>query len=365
MSKETHKIDIAIIGGGIIGLWSAYYILKKFPNLSVVVFESEDYLGEHTTGRNSEVLHSGIYYPQNSLKLTHCLAGNQLWREYVAKKNMPFLDCGKVIIATRGQKENLESLLQRASVNQVAGVRALDSSEIKSLSEILHIEDGFMIGSAGVLNASEALGHLRNDVEAMGGMVLTKNRVSLIEQSKEGFLLDVNGDQILTSKLVNASGLFAVDFRKNLGLTDYTNYYVKGSYLTLKKKISIDKLIYPIPPAHGLGLGVHLTLDTAGGQRFGPNTEIVDHINYSLTDSLKTEMAPAIHKVFKNIDDENLQLGYAGVRPKVKKDGELVTDFVFNTDEEHGIKNYYEFLGIESPGLTASPSLAKMLSNTI
>lgn len=361
MSKEIHKIDVAIVGGGIVGLWSAYTLLKKFPQLTVVVFEAENYLGEHTTGRNSEVLHSGLYYPQHSLKLVHCLAGNELWRDYIRQKKMPFLDCGKVIVAANGQQEKLDQLLKRGHENGVKGIRPLTQSEVKDLSQVLHIENGFFIASSGVLNVSEAMNFLKQDIENFGGIVLKNNKVTVLESSAENFLLEVNGDQILANRLINTAGLFAVELRESLGLHDYTNYYVKGSYLKLKKKINADKLIYPIPPANGLGLGVHLTLDTAGDQKFGPNTEIVDRIDYSLNESLKAQMVSDIHLIFKNINEDDLQLGYAGVRPKVKKDGNLMTDFIFNTDKEHGLKGYFEFLGIESPGLTASPSLARML----
>lgn len=359
------KIDIAIVGGGIVGLWSAYYILKKHPQLTVVVFEAESYLGEHTTGRNSEVLHSGLYYPTNSLRHIHCLAGNRLWREYIKTKRMPFLDCGKVIVATKGQDESLDTLRRKCVENGTLGVRSLRTDEIKSLGEVLHINNGFFIGSSGVLDVSEAIKAIEHDIEAMGGMIIKNNKVSIKQFGNEHFVLNINGDSITASKLINTAGLYAVNLRESLGLTGYENYYVKGSYLILKKKIDIDKLIYPIPPSHGLGLGVHLTLDTSGGQKFGPNAEAVKNVNYSLNESLISEMSPAIHSIFKNISDENLQLGYSGVRPKVKKNNVLETDFIFNTEKVHGIKGYYEFLGIESPGLTASPSLAKMLSEKI
>ena len=127
----------------------------------------------------------------------------------------------------------------------------------------------------------------------------------------------------------------------------------------------MDKLVYPLPPPGGLGLGVHLTLDTAGEQKFGPDTEVVSKIDYALDDSLKKKMASAIHQVFKNIQDEDLHLGYAGIRPKIKKDGVIVSDFVLGNFSHHGIKGYFEFLGIESPGITASPSLAMKLSSIL
>ena len=140
---KSAEIDIAIVGGGIVGLWCAYSILKKFPKLTVVVFEANHYLGEHTTGRSSEVLHAGIYYPTGSLKHLHCVRGNQLWRDYIAQKGMAFLDCGKIIAATKDQREALEKLLQQSKSNKVPGIRRLSSAEIKSIGEYLYLDDGF------------------------------------------------------------------------------------------------------------------------------------------------------------------------------------------------------------------------------
>ena len=133
MTSSANKIDVAVVGGGIVGLWSAYTILKKYPNLIVVVFESENYFGEHTSGRNSEVLHSGLYYENNSLKHRSCLEGNQLWREYVSRKNLPFLNCGKVIISRSNQLEKMEQLFKRGIENDILGIRRLSASELKNL----------------------------------------------------------------------------------------------------------------------------------------------------------------------------------------------------------------------------------------
>ena len=365
MTSSANKIDVAIIGGGIIGLWSAYFLLKKSPNLFVVVFEAENYLGEHTSGRNSEVLHSGLYYPANSLKHTSCLEGNKLWRDYILQKKLPFLDCGKIIVATSGQQKKLENLFNRGVENNVIGMRWLGKMEINSLQEKLHLSNGFFVSSAGVLNVSESLKSLRSDIESLGGTVLTKSKVQYIKRTENFFLINVNGDFIETEKLVNAAGIYSIDFREKICLNDYENYYVKGSYLKLRKKLNLDQLIYPIPPADSLGLGVHLTLDTSGEQKFGPDTEETNIINYSLNESLIGRMAPIIHTIFKNVNEADLQLGYAGIRPKIKRDGLLVTDFILNTPKEHGVKGYFEFLGIESPGITAAPSLAKKLCDLL
>ena len=363
--NDSTEVDVVVIGGGIVALWSVYHILKKYPNLSVVVFEQEKFFGEHTTGRNSEVLHSGIYYPSNSMKHIHCLRGNEMWRDYIKQTKMPFLDCGKIIVATSGQEDALDALYGRAIENKVSGIRKLSKYEISQYQKNVDMTMGFFVPSAGVLDVPAGISQLKNDIERMGGIMLSQSKVELSSYSSGKFILEVNGQEITTTNLVNSGGLFAVNFRKTLGLHGYENYYVKGNYLVLKKSLDIDKLIYPIPPSDGLGLGVHLTLDIAGGQKFGPDTEITEELNYTVKKETLEKMYPSILKIFKNIEKNDLNLGYAGIRPKVKKDGLLVSDFVFNTEKLHGIKGYFEFLGIESPGLTSAPSLGLMLSELL
>src|SRR5690606_30785329 len=113
-------------------------------------------------------------------------------------------------------------------------MRPLSRTEINQLQDSLHIDDGFFCETSGVLNIAEALVALRNEVELLGGMVLLQSRIHLLGHSSEGFLLKVGSDEFLAANLVNAAGLFAADFRKPLGLTEYENFFVKGSYLKLK-----------------------------------------------------------------------------------------------------------------------------------
>ncbi len=360
MTESVSEIDLAITGGGILGLWSALLFLKKFPDKTVVVFEKENFLGEHTSGRNSEVLHSGIYYPTNSLKHLSCLRGNLLWRDYLKLKKLPFFDSGKIIAAKKNQLSELEQLYKKGVDNHVLGLRKLSKSEVASFSNIIDFEEGVFISSSAVLNVSENLRALRQDVEGLGGVVLTQNFVKIKAHTSENFDLLVGKDLIRAKNLLNVAGLFAIELREQLGLNGFENYYVKGCYLKLKKPLDVRTLIYPIPPKHGLGLGVHLTIDTAYDQKFGPDTTEVSEVNYDINETIFEKMIPSIQEIFKGVHARDLILGYSGIRPKVKQNGVLVTDFLFHTAKEHGKRGYFEFLGIESPGVTAAPALAEI-----
>lgn len=362
---ESTKIDIAIIGGGVIGLWCAHEILKKKKNLTVVVFEKEAYLGEHTTGRNSEVLHAGLYYPKNSLKHKLCIEGNRLWREFSQINHLKILECGKFIVSNNNS-EKLEKLFQQAQANDVSKIRKATSGEINDLKAIVSIDDAFYSGTSAVLDTSSSLKTLEYLITKNDGIILKNTEVKSIDKCSDGFSLTCNKDEITAQIVINCAGLFAINFREKLGLTDYSNKFVKGNYLKLTKKLPLNSLVYPIPPDHGLGLGVHLTLDNHGDQKFGPNTEEVNTIDYTVNDSLIDDLYTSIHEIFHTVKKSDLQLAYSGIRPKIcDANKQLVTDFIFNTSKEHLINNYYELLGIESPGLTSGPAIAKMVADSL
>lgn len=362
---ESTKIDIAIIGGGIVGLWCAYEILKKKKDLTLVVFDKETFLGEHTTGRNSEVLHAGIYYPHNSLKHKLCIEGNRLWREFSISNKLALLDCGKFIVSNKNS-EKLDKLFFQAGENDVPKIRKATLTEINELKKIVIADDAFYSETSAVLDTSSSLKCLEFLITNLGGIILKKSEIVSISKDSDGFSLTCNEDQINAQIVINCAGLFAVELREKLGLNDYSNKFVKGNYLKLMKKLPFNKLVYPIPPEHGLGLGVHLTLDNRGDQKFGPNTEEIRKIDYSMKDSLIEELFSSIHEIFHTVKRDDLQLAYSGIRPKVyDKHKKLVTDFIFNTQKEHFIEYYYELLGIESPGLTSAPAIAKMVADSL
>jgi L-2-hydroxyglutarate oxidase LhgO len=360
------KIDVVVVGGGIVGLWTAYEILTQNPKISLAVFEREKELGEHSTGRNSEVLHSGIYYPYGSLKWQTCLIGNRMWRDFISLNSLSFLDCGKFVVAKSSETEKLGELYRRGEKNQVPNLRMATAQEVFELKKSVSVDEAFFCPSSGVLNVSEALKTLTNLVESMGGVILKSQNFTVAERIENGFVFVSEGQKMVTKTLINAAGHGAVNLRSRLGLTNFSNRWVKGNYVALKRSLDLKHLVYPIPPAHGLGLGVHLTLDVSGAQKFGPNTEEVSNLDYSQKEDLIGQMFPAIAELFPSVKPQDLSLAYSGIRSKIlDSNGVLVTDYVLGTPKEHGVSGYFEFLGIESPGVTAAPALAKLMCTHI
>jgi len=360
------KIDVVVVGGGIVGLWTAYEILKNYPHLSLALYEKELHLGEHSTGRNSEVLHSGIYYPYQSLKHLTCLEGNRLWREFIQKYNLNFLDSGKYVVALSDQSLQFDQLFEKARNNNVPGVRKATAEEVKSLKSEVACDQAFFCPTSGVLGVSDALKALSQLIHDLGGFIVKGEKFQIEQFDASGFIFNAGSDKMRAGILINAAGHHAVELRSQLGLSGYQNRLVKGNYLSLKRKLKLHNLIYPLPPAHGLGLGVHLTLDVSGAQKFGPNTEEASTVNYAMSEAVIEQMFPAISQLFPNVQMQSLALAYAGIRSKIlDQKGQLQTDFIIGTPKKHNVANYYEYLGIESPGITASPSLAKLMVSSM
>lgn len=346
------KIDVGIIGAGIVGLNIAKNLIDKNHNLTIFLFEKEQYLGEHTSGRNSGVLHAGIYYETRSLKHKLCIEGNIKWRELARKLNIPINICGKFIVAKNGQDEELEKIYTKAKSNNVKNIRYASVDEIKNLQNNLNITNAIFSPDTGIIDVSIALKNLKHYLETKNVHVLFKHEVTEIHKDSQnnGFILNTGGENIWCQKLYNCAGLFGVDLRKKLGLFELENYYVKGNYLKTNQKSMFENLIYPIPEKNLKGLGVHLTLDMQNQMKFGPNTEDIQDINYNINEIVFNDMKVSIGNLFKTINLNQLYVDYSGIRPKIKHNREIYIDFWIKSPHP----NYIEYLGIESPGLTAS-----------
>lgn len=353
------KIDFAIVGGGLLGLMIARELLLDSPDIVVVVFDKEMYLGDHTSGRNSGVLHAGLYYQQDSLKHHHCLRGNEYWNSLASELGIRILRCGKYIVSkNQAEDEELGRLFLKAKDNSVPDIRMCPNKEVQELKRNVNCSRAFFSASTGIIDQSEALYALRMDVENRGGIILTNHDLREMRSFSEGFeLLFSNGLEVSASWFINAAGLGGIGLRKKLGLLDLDDYYVKGCYLKSTQKNFFPSLVYPIPEKDLKGLGVHLTFDLEGNMKFGPNTEDVSVISYDVDLNVLSQMKPQINSIFPTIDLDRLSVDYSGIRPKIRWNGNLFTDFWIKSP----LFRYIELLGIESPGFTAAPSLSKKI----
>ena len=353
------KIDLAVIGGGIVGIQIAYQALLRHPDWQVVLFEKERYLGEHSTGRNSGVMHAGLYYENGSLKHRLCLEGRLWWQEFTAKNSLPYNECGKYIVAQNfSDLESLDQLFQKAKLNSVPNIRRARSEEVNALKEKVFCEAALFSPHTGILDVAEALNFLKDKFEALGGIILPFNPIINIEKVSHHFEIETVTEKIQSQVVINSAGLRAIELRSKLGLNDLKNYWVKGNYLKTSQKNEFKTLIYPVPHTDLKGLGIHLTFDFLDQMKFGPNTEEIQEINYSQSDSTLHSMRSAVESLFKSIDLSKLHLDYAGIRSKILFEDKPYKDFWIQSP----IPGYIECCGIESPGVTASPAIARYIT---
>ncbi|HYN13305.1 MAG TPA: NAD(P)/FAD-dependent oxidoreductase [Burkholderiales bacterium] len=357
------KLDAVVIGAGVVGLAVARAL--AMAGREVVILEAEDAIGTHTSSRNSEVIHAGIYYPKGSLKARSCVAGKALLYEYCAAHGVPHRRCGKLIVAAdEKQLGELEEIEKKAHANGVTDVVPLSRSQALAMEPELHCVGALHSPSTGIIDSHALMLAYLGDAEDHGAMLALKSPLKAAAVRAGGFELEVGGSEpVFTSVLVNSAGLRAPTTAKKIqGYPENLaprELYAKGNYYSLARRSPFTRLIYPVPEPGGLG--VHVTLDLAGQARFGPDVEWIERIAYDVDPRRAERFYAAIRRYWPGLPDGALLPGYAGIRPKTAGPGEPAPDFAIQGPSAHGLGGLVNLFGIESPGLTSSLALADLV----
>jgi L-2-hydroxyglutarate oxidase LhgO len=348
-----------VIGAGVVGLAVARAL--ALAGREVVILEGEDAIGTHTSSRNSEVIHAGIYYPKGSLKARACVAGKELLYEYCVSHGVPHRRSGKLIVATdEKQLDELKGIQAKAHANGVSDVVWMSRAQALALEPELHCVAALYSPSTGIIDSHALMLAYLGDAEANGAMLALKSPLESCEVVADGFVLQ---ESIHAKTLVNSAGLKAPTVARSM--KGYPaekapgEFYAKGNYYSLNRRNPFSRLVYPVPEPGGLG--VHVTLDLAGQARFGPDVEWVDHIRYDVDPKRADRFYAAIRRYWPGLPDASLSPGYSGIRPKTAGPKDPAPDFQIQGPREHGIRGLVNLFGIESPGLTASLALAGMV----
>ena len=355
------RVETVVVGAGVVGLAVARAL--ALSGREVVVLEAAGAIGTETSSRNSEVIHAGIYYPSGSLKATSCVAGKWRLYDYCREHGVEHARCGKLIVATSpAQHEALADIRRRAAANGVE-LEWWEAERAQGLEPELHCTAALWSPTTGIVDSHGLMLALEGDLGRAGGVVAFHAPLEGAEARADGIVLEVGGETPITleaGELVNCGGLHAPHLAARLrGLDPVhvpTAYYCKGTYFTLAGKSPFARLVYPVPEA--AGLGVHVTVDLGGQARFGPDTEWVEHIDYSVDAARADAFYAAVRGYWPELPDGALQPGYAGVRPKLGPAGGAAADFRIDGPSRHGRPGLVNLFGIESPGLTACLPLA-------
>ena len=390
----NNTYDYAVIGAGIVGLSTALHLQKQ--NLSVVVLEKEKEPGLHQSGRNSGVIHSGIYYKPNSSKSELSIKGRNLLVEYLQKKNINFRQEGKIVVDN--DLDKLESLLERSIDLEMEGVKIVQNDELLSIEPNSVMLNGLFVPQAGVVDYKEVVQAYANDFIEMGGEIKYIEEIKDIENKNGLKSIKGNKDTYKCEFLINCAGLFSDEIAKldnmspNVKIIPFRGEYYKIS--NTKNKI-LNNMIYPLADPDLPFLGIHLTKTANGDIEAGPNAVLAfskegykwTDINFvDLTKVLtfpgmlklgkkyfrtgisemyrslnKKIFVKEIQKLINGVNLKDIKQIPSGVRAQaVDKDGNLVDDFLFEEGE-----NSLHVLNSPSPAATASLAIGESIVSKI
>jgi L-2-hydroxyglutarate oxidase LhgO len=358
--------NIVIIGGGIVGMSVAAKLSEN--NDGVYVLERNSRLGQEATSHNSGVIHSGIHYPSGSLKAELCVKGNSMLYEICEKYGIPHMRLGKLTVAI-GEEEigELEKLEKQGGENGVEGLKLMDGDEVKKMEPNVKAEEALFSPSTGIIEPDELLNYFYAEIGNNKGIVAIETNVSGLRRTDLGY--EVSGTSVgekfvLQAKtVINCGGLSSDRIAEMAGIDvdeqKYRIHFCKGDYFRVAGKPLVKKLVYPVP--RGVGLGIHLTPDLAGSLKLGPNAYYVKNIDYRVESSEKEFMQDA-QRYLPGIVEREIQADSSGVRAKLQGPNDSFRDFVIKNEKELNLPGFVNLIGIDSPGLTASPAIADLVS---
>lgn len=361
------QANILIIGGGVVGCAIAHAISQKWQDVFLV--EQNPKLGMATSTRNSGVIHSGIYYPKNSLKARHCIEGNRLTYEFCKKHNVPYRHTGKLVVAANHDEEAaLFALKKNGEENGVEGLSIIGPDEIRKKEPHVLGALAIDVPSTGIVSAEELVHTYARIATSHGANIVNHARVISLKPTQDSIQVglsigdtdDAQEETIEARCVINAAGLYADEVAALLGNHSYRIYPVRGEYCEIRGPQSalINNLVYPLPHADGLSLGVHFTKTLWGTFLVGPTATYVDSKeNYERNRLPISDFAHSAKALLPEIDERDFHLAYSGIRPKlVPPTGHGIADFIITHDPN--VPSAIHLVGIESPGLTAAPSIA-------
>ena len=366
----TLKIDVIVIGAGVIGLACARELAQH--GREVVLLERGTRIAEQTSARNSEVIHAGLYYPTGSNKARLCVSGRRKLYAYLKDRKIDHHKCGKLIVASGpSQDAALKALHRKALDNQVDGIQTLSGDQARALEPALAntITSALHSLETGIFDSHAYYLSLLADFDAAGGVIAFESKVASGMAEADGITLLIQGDEtyeVQANTVINAAGLGAVKLAGAIRGPHVeslpTPHFAKGHYFSVSGASPFGRLIYPLP--NTAGLGTHLTLDLSGRARLGPDVAWLEEagdtdFDYSVSETLAPAFHEAAQAFWPDLRLHQLTPAYSGIRPKLVDATQPAADFMIQSAAGGKLIN---LLGIESPGLTASLAIAEQVA---
>lgn len=372
--NSSEKADVVIIGAGVVGLAIASRIAGN--GRQVYVLERHEKFGLETSGRSSEVIHSGIYYPPSSLKSGLCLRGNALVYELCKLYGIAHDPIGKIIVATdEDEVSRLEALFRSGVSAGVKGLKLLSAKEAKELEPDVEATAAIYSPATGIVDSFGLMKYFHDRALDKGVDIVYRSEVRGIERLGDGYRLTIyDGDGVFEFDafvLINSAGLGSEAVAAMAGIDTgracYRLHPCKGEYFAVapEKSRLLRHLVYPLPEKSGTGLGIHSNIDLSGRMRLGPGSAYVSDIDYRVDASHRDFFAASVKRFLPFIEAADLEPDTSGIRPALQGPGEGFRDFVIREEADKGLPGFINLIGIESPGLTAAPAIGEMVGDMV
>jgi L-2-hydroxyglutarate oxidase len=393
--------DIVIIGGGIVGLATAWQLQCAKPSLKIVVLEKEGAVARHQTGHNSGVMHSGIYYKPGSAKALNCVRGYQKLRAFCDESGVPYEICGKLLVATNaGEAAALPGLRERGEANGLTGIKTVSKEQLRDYEPHVAGIEALWIPQTGIISYTQVAEKLAEGFRDGGGEIRLGEKVTAIRRGDSDTHSEVvtTRDSYRTQQIVNCAGLQSDLIATLSGASlDVRIVPFRGEYYTLRddRKQLVRNLIYPVPDPAFPFLGVHFTRGIDGSVEAGPNAVFAfRREGYKKTDLSAKELAGslfwpgfqkiaarywrtgvgeyyrsyskaaftrALQKLIPELRPEDLLPGGSGVRAQAcSRDGKLIDDFLIR--EDRGI---IHLLNAPSPAATSCLAIGETITQKV
>jgi L-2-hydroxyglutarate oxidase LhgO len=369
------KTDVIVIGAGAVGLAVAATLGERLPGRSVIVIERHDAFGREASSRNSEVIHAGIYYPNDSLKARLCVRGRRLLYEFLDRYEVPHRKTGKLVVAADASEEPLvEALRVRALANGVEDAVMLTRDRIREMEPGAAAVAALYSPSTGIFDTHTYMKRLESLGRERGVDYAYNCEAVNVRRANDEYrvsIRDADGElmEIGAAAVVNCGGLSSDTVAALPGIdidaADYRLHLSKGEYFKVSglPRWYLNHLVYPVPGT--TFLGIHIVLDLAGGIKLGPNAAFADAVDYTVDPAHAGEFFAAAQRYLPALTPAALSPDMAGMRAKLQKPGELFRDFVIVNEKDRGLPGFINCVGIESPGLTSSLAIAEYVAGLL
>jgi L-2-hydroxyglutarate oxidase len=393
------NVDLAVIGGGIVGCATALAISSRNPNLKIALLEKEANLASHQTGHNSGVIHAGLYYKPGSMKAETCASGREALYRFCSEHDIPHQRCGKVVVAVdNSELPALEELERRGQANGLDGLQRLSVTQLQDREPHVRGVAGLFVPQTGIVDYVRVTQKLAELFKSRGGVIHSNSPVTKIQETQNGYLIHSGQTSFETLSLVNCAGLHADQIARLAGLRPKLRIIpFRGEYYEFKPERSklVNHLIYPVPDPLMPFLGVHFTRMIDGTVEAGPNAVLAwrregyRRSDISLPDLADTfafagfwklsarfwktgleeyrrsfskkQFVKSLQRLMPEVRESDLVPGGSGVRAQaVDSDGRMVDDFCIQTEGR-----MVHVLNAPSPAATASLSIAEHIADKV